>query len=88
LILKNESEIRRYFIDVGDLFSFKDLRPGEWFVQIENEKDFLNHYVFEYPRKIDLNPGENKKIEIKIFPKKQIIKMINASPLPLEVNDK
>lgn len=88
LILKNESEIRRCFINVDGLFSFKDLRPGEWFVQIENEKDFLNHYVFEYPRKIDLNPGENKKIEIKIFPKKQIIKMINASPLPLEVSDK
>lgn len=75
LIHIEDGEKRNGITNLQGNFEFRDLRPGEYRLEIARECLPSYHYL-EYNADIIIKPSETKEINIKVLPAKREIKMI------------
>jgi uncharacterized membrane protein len=77
LEITNGKEIRRTSTDNDGKFKFRDISPGKWTIILYN--DFLPDYHYYEKEKVDIQvkPGENFEVNIRILPKVRKIKILD-----------
>ena len=71
--------------DAGGYFHFDRLRPGKWIVFLRKENLPKLHEAEQDRIELDLQAGEHRRIEFKIFPKTRTIKMIKDGEIRPQV---
>jgi hypothetical protein len=71
----------RQLTDPKGVFSFDDLRPGQWRVKVYDYDLPPYHYLEEEEFQIDLKPGEKKEITVRVLPRLRPIQIIEEGEI-------
>lgn len=79
--INDGKEIVRQLTDENGRFSFDDLRPGKWTVKVYEENLPIHHYVEPAEYQVELKPGEEKDIMVKVLPRIRPIQIIDEGEI-------
>ena len=85
--IKKDDEIQRRLTDKTGKFSFEKIRPGVWTIKVYESKIPKYHYLKKDSIIIEVKPGSEKDISIKVLPKRRKIKMVEDGGI-LNQNEK
>ena len=83
LDLKNGKETLRRRTDQKGSFSFEGLRPGKWHLKIYDHNLPLLHYLEQGTFDLDLKPGGEEDVLIRILPRLRPLHMIEEGVISL-----
>ena len=69
-------QVLRRLTSLRGEFLFEGLRPGKWHLKIYEDDIPEYHYVEKPEQDLDLKPGENRELPVKILPRMRKIKML------------
>jgi hypothetical protein len=65
-------------------FSFDDIRPGKWTLKVNTADLPIHHYLEQEEFQIELKPGEEKEIMVKVLPRLRPIQIIDQGKIEEE----
>jgi len=74
--LARDCEIYRRVTDSRGDFTFEKVRPGQWKLSVRQARLPEYHYVEKDVFDLDLAPGQNEVVRVRILPKKRTIRII------------
>ncbi len=81
--LKKDNEVHRRVTDNDGSFVFDGLRPGQWFFTVY-EYNLPEMHRLEQPAPvIDLNPGDDKQVQVRVLPIRRQIQFVKQENLVL-----
>ena len=69
-------QVLRRLTSLRGEFLFEGLRPGKWHLKVYEDDIPEYHYVDKPEQDLELKPGENRQLAVKILPRMRKIKMI------------
>jgi hypothetical protein len=83
IVATNREEVLRQLTDEKGWFCFEDMRPGEWTLRVSDYNSVLPaHYYLEQKEfQIELKPGEEKKVAIRVLPRFRPIQIIDEGEI-------
>ncbi len=75
--LTNGHDVLRTQTDRLGGASFERVPCGRWTLRVRDERLPAHHFVEQPEQQIDLQPGETRKIEARILPRRRIVRMID-----------
>ena len=77
-------EVLRQLTDEKGEFSFEDIRPGKWRLKVY-DYDLPAHHYLEYEEfQIELKPGEEKEVIVRVLPRLRPIQIIEEGEIEQE----
>ncbi len=77
-------EVLRQLTDEKGRFSFEDIRPGKWKLKIYDYNLPTHHYLEQEEFQLDLKPGEEREITVKVLPRHRPIQIIDEGKIKQE----
>jgi len=74
--ISNGTEIQRRISDNKGRFTFSDLRPGRWVMEIVGGTIPEYHFVEQQSLKVELLPGSKREVAFDILPRRRSIRII------------
>lgn len=84
LELTNGEETVRQATDQNGSFSFAGLRPGKWHLKVYDHNLPSLHYLEQATFELDLKPGSEEDLFIRILPRLRKLQMIETSTISLK----
>jgi len=81
---RRESETHRRVTDREGYFRFEKIRPGRWTLKVYDGNLPEYHYFEKGTFEMELQPGEQRIVAVKVLPKKRPIQMIEDGGVLLE----
>ena len=82
--LKNGGEVIRCLTDAEGCFQFEGIRPGQWTMKIHQDHLPNCHYLDQDILNLELKPGQEKQVLVKVLPKMRSIQIIEQGRILLE----
>ena len=82
-ITKGEEGLRQLTDEKGG-FSFEDIRPGKWTLKIYDYDLPPHHYLEKEELRVELKPGEEKEVTVKVLPRLRPIQIIEEGEIEHE----
>ena len=82
-ITKGE-EVLRQLTDEKGGFSFEDIRPGKWKLKVYDYDLPIQHYLEQEEFQIELKPGEDKEVTVRVLPRLRPIQIIDEGEIEQE----
>jgi hypothetical protein len=79
--LCDEKETLRQVTDQNGWFSFEDLRPGRWILKVHADNLPDRYYLERRELQVELKPGEEKDIEVRVLPRSRAIQIIEQGEI-------
>ncbi len=79
--IADQQEVLRQITDPEGGFSFEDLRPGRWTLKVYENNLPAHHYMERDRFEIDLKPGGEEKINLKVLPRLRPIEIIEEGKI-------
>jgi predicted porin len=77
-------EVLQQLTDEKGRFSFEDIRPGEWRLKVDDQELPVHHYLEHEEYQVELKPGEQKEITVKVLPRLRPIQIIDEGKIEQE----
>ncbi len=77
-------EVLRQLTDEEGRFSFEDIRPGRWELKIRDYHLPTHHYLEQDEFQVELKPGEQKEVEVRVLPRLRPIQIIDEGEIEAE----
>ncbi|MGV8118137.1 MAG: hypothetical protein AB2L14_00085 [Candidatus Xenobiia bacterium LiM19] len=86
--LSDGKETRRQVTDEKGGFAFFNIRPGTWTLKIYEDGMPDLHRLEKDTFELPLSPGDDKELDIKVLPKKRIIRIIDNGEVKKEKDNR
>lgn len=82
--ISDGEEVLRRVTDEKGKFSFEEIRPGKWTLKIDPRNLPPHHYLEKEEFQIELKPGQQKEITVRVLPRARPIQIIDQGKIESE----
>lgn len=82
--ISDGEEVLRRLTDEKGRFSFEGIRPGKWTLKIDPQNLPPHHYLEKEEFQIELKPGQQEEITVKVLPRRRPIQIIDEGKIKSE----
>ena len=84
LEITNQEEVLRQLTDKKGRFFFEDIKPGKWKLKVYDYSLPAHHYLEQNEFQLELKPGEEREITVKVLPRRRPIQIIDQGEIKTE----
>ncbi|MBW1671548.1 MAG: hypothetical protein JRJ40_09145, partial [Deltaproteobacteria bacterium] len=84
LEITDGKEVLRRLSNKNGVFSFEEIRPGKWTLNVDVDTLPANHYLKTQGVQVELRLGEEKEVNLKVMPRTRTIQIIDEGEIRQE----